>query len=261
MINVVSKNVDSFIPSPKHKGMVLIPAGTFLMGNNEGSDFEKPVHEVYLADYWMDETLVTNQQFIEFIEETGYTTDAECTGAGWGYKDDQFSLVEGLSWKSYALPHRKDHPVVLVSWNDAVAFAQWAGKQLPTEAQWEKAARGGLVGKFYPWGDAPPNRTQCNFSRPPGEMPGTVSVKDFTANGYGLYTMVGNVWQWCADWFGSYCYNGNDTPDVPNSGSHRVRRGGAWNVIQPFRLRCSNRGAMEANSAVPNVGFRCVLKR
>ena len=240
-------------------GMVIIPAGTFLMGSEGWGEFEKPIHEVYLDDFWMDETPVTNRQFAEFVRKTGYQTEAERVGAAWGYRDGQYSLIPGLCWRSYALPDREEHPVVLVSWNDALAYANWAGKRLPTEAEWEKAARGGLVGTLYPWGDQSPDGTQSNFAKTPSEIPPTTPVKNFPPNGYGLYDMVGNVWQWCADWYGQnyYAESPNKNPQGPKAGLHRVRRGGSWNVIQAFRLRCANRGAMEPSAATPNIGFRC----
>lgn len=236
-------------------GMVLIPRGPFLMGSDEGSEAERPIHEVWLESFYMDEALVTNLQFSEFVKEAGYETTAERAGGAWGWKAGQYCLVDELCWRTYATPDRGHHPVVLVSWYDAQAFADWAGKELPTEAQWEKAARGGLVAR-YPWGDDPPIN-QCNFAQPPTEHPGTSAVKSFSPNEYGLYDMVGNVWQWSADSYGPYEKSTNELDRDP-SNSLRVRRGGAWNVIQPFRLRCSNRGAMDARSAVPNVGFRCV---
>jgi sulfatase modifying factor 1 len=257
------ENQAEIIPSIRPAGMVLIPAGTFLMGSRDGSDAERPIHEVYLDDFWMDETPVTNRQFAEFVFETNYRTDAERLGAAWGYKGDKYSLVDGLSWHHYAVPGREEHPVVLVSWHDALTFARWAGKQLPTEGQWEKAARGGLTGELYPWGNTPPNGTQCNFAQPLSDLPGTSVVKSFAPNNYGLYDMVGNVWQWCADSYSQYCFSNGlvgKGEDI-NRDDLRVRRGGAWNVIQSFRLRCSNRGAMESRSTVPNVGFRCVMNR
>jgi formylglycine-generating enzyme required for sulfatase activity len=241
--------------------MILIPAGTCLMGSEEGSDAERPIHEVYVDDFWMDETPVTNQQFTKFVKETNYQTEVESLGAAWGCLDSKYSLIQGLSWRSYSGADREGHPVVLVSWHDALAFAHWAGKQLPSEAQWEKAARGGLVGKLYPWGDQAPDGTRCNFAQAPSEFPGTSPVRSFPHNDYGLYDMVGNVWQWCADRYGQYgCLEEPvDKEERVATEALCVRRGGAWNVIQPFRLRCSNRGAMDAHAAVPNAGFRCVL--
>jgi formylglycine-generating enzyme len=239
--------------------MAYIPGGPFLMGSDRGGDFERPVHRVEVDAFWLDRTLVSNRQFEEFVAETGYRTEAESLGKAWGYRDGRFEAVPGLRWRSFATDDRREHPVVLVSWADAAAFADWAGKRLPTEAEWEKAARGGLVGAEYPWGDAIPDGSQCNFARGPSIIPPTVAPGAFPPNGFGLLDMVGNVWQWCADWFSetNYLEDARANPRGPLVGQHRVRRGGSWNVIQPFRLRCANRGAIEPTTAVPNLGFRC----
>ncbi len=243
------------------ENMVKIPAGKFLMGSDNGGEFEGPVHEVYLDEYLIDATPVTNEAFAAFVEKTGYKTTAEKTGGAWGYQGGNFQFVIGLSWKNYSTSDRKDHPVVQVSWEDANAFASFYGKRLPTEAEWEKAARGGLEQQLYPWGNDIPNGTQCNFSGSANEVPPTTPVKQFTPNAYGVYDSVGNVWQWCGDWFTGDYYSTSDAvnPPGPASGEFRVRRGGSWNVIQPFRLRCSNRGAIDPVSCVPNIGFRCAL--
>jgi sulfatase modifying factor 1 len=248
--------------SQQLSGMVVLPAGSFLMGSETGGEFETPVHEVSVQSFFMDETPVTNGQFEEFVRSTGYRTGAERAGAAWGYREGGFRQIAGLSWRRYALPERIDHPVVLVSWNDADSYAQWAGKGLPTEAQWEYAARGGLVGKQYPWGDDTPDGTLCNFSRAPEEFPPTTSTKVYPPNAFGLHDMVGNVWQWCHDWYHAEAYAELAVCHAvgPSSGEFKARRGGAWNVIQAFRLRAANRGAMAPQACAPNVGFRCVAK-
>ena len=208
----------------------------------------------------MDATPVTNREFGQFVKATEYVTDAELAGRAWEFNGGEYFRRAGLCWKAYASADRDDHPVVLVSWHDAVAFANWAGKQLPTEAQWERAARGGLAGALYPWGDEPPKREKCTYGSRSSAVPPTAPVRCFTPNGYGLYDVVGNVWQWCADWFspGYYHDSPRQDPSGPASGIHRVRRGGAWNVIHPFRLRVANRAALHPSSCAPNVGFRCV---
>jgi formylglycine-generating enzyme required for sulfatase activity len=240
-------------------GMILISGGTFLMGCDQGGDFERPVHDVHVDPFWIDQTLVSNQQFCRFAAESGYQTEAERIGEAWGYRHGRFEAVPGLCWRSFATEERGDHPVVLVTWADAMAYARWAGKRLPTEAEWEKAARGGLVGADYPWGDSTPDGSQCNFARTPAEVPPTVAPGTFPPNGFGLIDMVGNVWQWCSDWFSETTYVTGPcaNPTGPPVGQNRVRRGGSWNVIQPFRLRCANRGAIPPATAVPNLGFRC----
>ncbi|MEM9367584.1 MAG: formylglycine-generating enzyme family protein [Planctomycetota bacterium] len=239
--------------------MARIPAGPFMMGSDSGSEFEKPVRNVRLDAFELDITPVTNEQFEAFVKQTGYQTEAEKLGSAWGYQNGEYQQIEGCCWRMYAGDQRLDHPVVLVSWNDAIAFADWVGKRLPTEAEWEKAAHGTLPGSTYPWGDSEPDGSQCNFANPPTDVPPTKSVKHFPANGYGLFDLVGNVWQWCSDWYAddSYLTSALSNPTGPKQGTHRVRRGGSWNVIQAFRLRAANRGAFGPSQAAPNVGFRC----
>ena len=242
------------------EGMLLIPRGSFQMGSADAGEFEGPPHEVFLDDFQMDAVPVTNGQFSRFVRETGYRTTAEEAGRAWGYKNGEFGLVPGLTWQAYATPDRELHPVVQVSWHDASAYCEWADKRLPTEAEWEKAAQGGAGGRLYPWGETAPNGTQSNFARGATEVPPTTQVAQFAANGFGLYDMVGNVWQWCADWFSEtyYATGPGVNPPGPDAGATRVRRGGSWNVIQPFRLRCANRGAAPPATSTPNLGFRCV---
>lgn len=241
-------------------GMVHVAAGTFRMGSTDGGEFEGPVHEVYLDEFLMDSTLTTNRDFATFTRESEYKTSAEVMGQAWGFRAGAFGSISGLSWRSYATPDRELHPVVLVSWNDAVAYCEWAGKRLPTEAEWEKATRGSLAGASYPWGNEEPIGTQSNFAGTPSELPPTTEVKRFPPNQAGLFDMVGNVWQWCSDWYspGYYASAPQANPTGPSTGETRVRRGGSWNVIQPFRLRCANRGAAPPILCAPNVGFRCV---
>ncbi len=207
----------------------------------------------------MDETLVTNGQFADFVGATRHVTEAERSGAGWGYRNNRYTAIAGLSWRTYATSDRVDHPVLLVSWEDAWAYAKWAGKLLPTEAQWERAARAGRDQQQYPWGEVPPDGTQCNFARHPAEIPPTTPARAFPPNSFGLYDMVGNAWQWCDDLYqpDAYLRRPASRGSVA-SGTHRARRGGAWNVIQPFRLRVANRGALDPKATAPNMGFRCV---
>lgn len=242
--------------------MRLISEGSFLMGSNHGGQFESPVHKVYIDAFLMDITPVTNAQFRRFVDDTGYRTQVEQVGYSWGYKSGEFCIIDGLSWRSFSTLERDEHPVVLVSWEDANTFASWSGKRLPTEAEWEYAARGSHSGKLYPWGDQEPDGSQCNFANKPNEIPPTREVTNFEPNSFGLFDMVGNVWQWCSDWYSDDFYSKSDSmknPLGPVSGEFRVRRGGSWNVIQPFRLRCANRGAVKPDMAVPNMGFRCAL--
>ncbi len=248
---------------PRPLAMILIPGGPFRMGSNHGSPAERPEHTVDLPDFWIDATPVTNRAFAEFARQAQYRTEMEQAGSAWGFSDGRFQNVPGLSWRSFATPDREDHPVVLVTWHDANAFCRWAGGRLPTEAEWEKAARGGLHSAAFPWGDSTPDGAQSNFARQTHGLPGTLPVQSHAPNALGLFDMVGNVWQWCSDWYGETSYSEGHVadPQGPQSGTTRVRRGGAWNVIQPFRLRCSNRGAMLPSQTATNVGFRCARSR
>jgi formylglycine-generating enzyme len=262
--------------SEQTRDMVLISGGTFLMGDNREMHYEGPAHEVTLKPFWIDKREVTIAEFAKFVEATGYKTDAE--SAGWSVafdvKSGDWKKTEWASWKhpegrgSNTLP---DQPVTQVSWNDALAYARWAGKRLPTEAEWECAARGGLVGKKYAWGDElnPGGRMMANWWQ--GEFPSLNAKADgyvalapvgrFPPNGYGLYDMIGNVWEWCADWFDEsyYTKSSRDNPTGPPDGSERVIRGGSWLCSETF---CSNyrpaaRSHATPNSAMNNLGFRC----
>jgi formylglycine-generating enzyme len=240
--------------------MKLIPVGTFLMGSEGWGEFEGPIHEVYVDDFLIDETSVTNLEFSKFVTQTNYTTDAEIKGSAMGYENSEMKEISGLHWKTYFTKERANHPVVLVSWNDANNFAKWAGKRLPTEAEWEKAARGGLVQKLYPWGDNEPSQNTCNWGKQTEQFPPTTAVKTFAPNDFGLYDMAGNVWNWCNDWFDENMYSMNlqHNPTGAENGITKVRRGASFNIIQPFRLRCANRGAYKQDTFALNIGFRCV---
>lgn len=243
------------------RGMVLIPAGGFLMGSEDGGEAERPQRRIELPAFWMDRTPVSNGDYALFVAATGYVTEAETRGSGWGLQAGRYGWVEGLSWHSFATHERAEHPVVLVSWNDASAFAAWAGKQLPTEAQWERVARGPSGECTYPWGEREPDSSHCAWNGQAGDAPATRPVGSYPANQFGAADLVGNVWQWCRDVYRPFydstrCLDAASDP--PPSETLRARRGGAWNVIQSFRLRCANRGAMDASASAPNVGFRCV---
>ena len=199
--------------------MALIPAGEFQMGSNDGRDIEKPVHTVYVDAFYMDVYEVTNAQYRKFVQATGHREPI-----GWGYVDGKWK--DGFEpWKDSRF-NGDNQPIVCVSWDDAVAYCAWAGKRLPTEAEWERAARGGLAGKRYPWGDSI-DKSQANYNRNVGKP---TPVGRYEPNRYGLYDMVGNAWEWCADWYGSDYYKNSPkrNPTGPNSGSWRVLRGGSW---------------------------------
>jgi len=227
-------------------GMVQIPTGEFVMGSNLQVT-ESPIHTVFIDSFWMDECAVTNSDFSAFVAATGYKTSTEQEGK--------------TPWHAYAQPDRAHHPVVMVSWFDADAFANWAGKRLPTEAEWEKAATGSLASPTYPWGDADPDDTRVTWNgRLIGDQaPPTQPVRSYPPNSYGLIQMAGNVWEWCMDWYSDsyYAECPASNPPGPAHGIYRVRRGASWNVREAFRLRCNNRGALLPSASHINMGFRC----
>ena len=285
------------------EGMIRIEGGSYRIGY-EGpeaweSDGEGPIREVSLDGYWLDQTAVTNAQFAEFVEATDYVTESE--QFGWAYvfigqlsnskqrKLRETKTVQGLQWW-YAIDgahwrkpegagsnikKRMDHPVVSISWHDAVAYAEWAGKRLPTEAEWEVAARGpDNVQTMYPWGTElePGGKHRCNVWQ--GDFPD----KNTAADGYawtapatayrkmdgGFYNLVGNVWEWCADWFSpSWHVQSSETtrtnPRGPDNGDSKVMKGGSFLCHDSYcnRYRLGARTANTPDSATTNLGFRC----
>ena len=237
------------------EGMVLIPAGTFEMGSNdaEADDDEQPVHTVHLDAFYMDKHEVTNAQFKAFIDENPEWRKHWIADS---HHDGKYLV----SWVGNDYPFgTADHPVVEVSWFAAMAYAKWAEKQLPTEAQWEYAARGGLAGKKYPWGDAEPTSADANYD---GNVWGTTPVGEYPANGYGLYDMAGNVKEWCSDTYDADFYAKSDERRNPTafSGSGVVARGGAWYLIARG-LRVADRIGYTARATSDGLGFRCVRHR
>ena len=277
------------------EGMIRLKGGTFLMGSNDKtfpSDGEGPVRPVQVKPFWIDAHVVTNAQFATFVAATDYVTEAE--KFGWSYVFYNFlpadhpptrgvqaapwwRQVFGADWRHPDGPHssleeREEHPVVHVSWHDAAAYAAWAGKRLPTEAEWEFAARGGLKQKTYPWGDKlmPKGKHRINIWQ--GNFPekntkgdgylGTAPAKSFRPNKYGLYNMTGNVWEWCADWF-SPTYHQQDTRDNPRGpriGTTKVMKGGSYLCHKSYcnRYRVSARTSNTPDSSTGHMGFRLV---
>jgi sulfatase modifying factor 1 len=265
------------------------PQWEFVMGDAFGegdpADGETPCHRVRLSPFRLDPTAVTNDEFAAFVAATGHVTDAERFGSSAVFhllvdRDADavcavaatpwWVEVRGTTWRSpeggrSRVDGRGDHPVVHVSWSDAAAYAAWAGKRLPTEAEWEYAARGGLDGKRFPWGD---ELRDCNIfrgtfpHRPSGPV-GTVAAAAGPANGFGLRNAVGNVWEWCADWFSPTYYAGSprDDPPGPASGSERVMRGGSYLCHDAYcrRYRVAARTSNTSDSSAGNVGFRCAI--
>ena len=279
-------------------GMRLLPGGAFLMGTNGDygfpADGEGPAHAVTLAPFYLDATCVTNEQFNAFVNATGHKTDSE--RFGWSFvffghltaaqiarsvrstvlASEWWYRVDGASWRhpegpGSSIKQRWRHPVVHVSWHDAQAYAAWAGKRLPTEAEWEHAARGGLEQKRFPGGDdlEPDGKHLMNVWQ--GTFPscnteadgfyGPAPAKCYKANGYGLYQMTGNVWEWCWDWFdaGYYTHRSAENPTGPAAGDRRVMRGGSYLCHASYcnRYRTDARSSNTPDSATTNLGFRC----
>jgi sulfatase modifying factor 1 len=278
------------------RDMVLLPGGRFFMGTDQADgyveDGEGPVHPVHLDRFWIDRYAVSNARFRAFVEATGYVTEAERFGWSFvfvGLLPDDFPptrrvahapwwrQVHGADWRHPQGPQsqvadRLNHPVVHASWNDATAFCVWSGTRLPTEAEWEYAARGGLKLRCYPWGDAlePDGEHRMNVWQ--GRFPslntcadgyyGTAPVDMYPPNGYGLYNVTGNVWEWCRDWFSPdyYAHAPRLNPRGPRGGSQRVIRGGSYLCHRSYscRYRVAARAANTPDSATGDLGFRCV---
>jgi sulfatase modifying factor 1 len=277
--------------------MVYLDGGEFLMGTEDGegfpSDGEGPVRKVKVNPFYIDPCTVSNEDFSLFVEAAHYKTEAE--KFGWSFvfhllvseqvrsKVTQavqgspwWFNVEGAYWKQpegpdSSIEDRMNQPVVHISWNDAMAYCKWAGKRLPTEAEWEYAARGGLVQKRHPWGDLlkPDGEHRCNIWQ--GKFPvknnasdgyiSTAPVNAFAPNGYGLYNCSGNVWEWCADWFSpDFHLKGiSDNPQGPPTGTARSTRGGSYLCHKSYcnRYRVAARSSNTPDSSTGNTGFRC----
>ncbi|WP_411103131.1 formylglycine-generating enzyme family protein [Streptomyces sp. cmx-4-9] len=263
------------------RDLVEVAGGRFLMGTDDPDGFpadgEGPVREVAVAGFRIAPTTVTNARFASFVKATGHVTDAEAFGSSFvfaGFLTEPVAAaspavagtpwwraVSGATWRAPEGPgstfaDRQNHPVVHVSWNDARAYCSWAGTRLPTETEWEYAARGGLEQARYPWGDElrPGGRFMCNIwngdfpvhnTRADGQA-GTAPARSFRPNGYGLYNTVGNVWEWCAD------------PFAPGRGPERAMRGGSHMCHDSYcnRYRVAARTRNTPDSSAGNIGFR-----
>jgi formylglycine-generating enzyme len=229
--------------------LIRIPAGPFLYGSADSDtmafDDEKPQRTIDLPEYWIGRYPVTNAQFARFVQATDYRTAAEAQGFGWGWTGSKWDQIKGADWRhprgpGSSIDNKDDHPVVQVSWDDAQAFCDWAGLILPSEQQWEKAARG-ADGRLWPWGDEPPTDRHCNFN---------MNVKDTTPVGrysplgdspYGCVDMAGNVWDWTGSWY--------------EKDKTRALRGGSWSFyVQYSRVAC--RDHYIPNDRGGYIGFR-----
>jgi serine/threonine-protein kinase len=224
--------------------LLCVPAGEFPMGSDDGEDDEKPVHTVYLDAYWIDQTEVTNRQY------------ALCVSAGACQAPGETNSPTRLSY--YANSTYANYPVIFVNWNQANDYCQWAGRQLPSEAQWEKAARS-TDGRTFPWGsigNTPTDKKHNSYQ----EVGDTYAVGSYPAGAspYGAFDMAGNVWEWVADWYSEnyYASSPERNPTGPTDGQGRVLRGGAWSNFENY-LRSSLRIKNEPDSWSNGIGFRC----
>jgi iron(II)-dependent oxidoreductase len=220
--------------------MVLVSGGSFIMGSDSNTDADYyPARKVTVNSFYIDKYEVTNAQYFRFCKATGHRLPEF-----WGKEDHKSG------------PEYPDHPVIGVSWSDADEFAKWAGKRLPTEAEWEFAARGGLEDKNYPHGDEI-DTTLANFNFK-GRKKGVVPAGSFEPNDFGLYDMAGNVWEWVADYYGYDYYESSPekNPQGPKNGRFRVIRGGSWHS-GPFCNRVYFRNGLSPNWVDIAVGFRC----
>lgn len=260
--------------------MVRLEGGTFRMGNDRSPRrAERPAHDVSVGPFWIDEHEVTSGQFAEFVEQTGYVSTAE--GRGWSLVSDRRSgqpqQVARADWRrpggpDTSLDPQPEMPVVHVSWYDARAYADWAGKQLPTEAQWEYAARGGLRDGDFPWGreELIGGRYQANFRQggdaQPGQAPDgfdyLAPVMSYRPNGFGLHDLSGNVWEWCGNWYNDEYYEMGPRmdPTGPPEGQSRALRGGSWATLASDHAGCAvwSRWHRPPDYTSDQVGFRCV---
>ncbi len=274
--------------SKSPEGMIKVPSGQFYMGrNNPQKDDEGPRHLVRISSFYIDQTLVTNSEFKKFIENYKYITDATKNGYGMvgleGLKNWLWTKVPSANWeqpfgaeKKEDLPIKNDYPVVSVSWNDANAYCKSVGKRLPTEAEWEYAARAGKGDRIFPWGNNPNlknGKPGLNYWQGPSHIKNEdidgykymSPVKAFPPNAWGLYDPVGNVWQWVSDWYDAGYFKkissikGVLNPTGPESGTQKVARGGSWwcspTTCSGFGLYF--RGKNRPNAVYNNNGFRC----
>jgi sulfatase modifying factor 1 len=282
------------------RGLQLLPGGFFRMGTDSTEGFaddgEGPSRDVFVDAFRVSATAVSNREFSEFVRATRYLTDADRCGFSFVFylqvpeaiRHAARRVPAGLPWwlpvahASWQRPQgpgshihaRMDHPVVHVSWNDAAAYCAWAGLRLPTEAEWEYAARGGLSGQRYPWGDEleADGRPRCNIWRgvfphsvAEGWFAGTAPALSYEPNGYGLYNLSGNVWEWCADWFDPAYHRLADATNPVGAMPTRRRslRGGSFLCHDSYcnRYRVAARGSNTPDSSSSNCGFRVAADR
>jgi sulfatase modifying factor 1 len=246
-----------------------IPAGDFLMGAEDGEDDERPAHRAYLDEFWIGTHPVTNAEYARFVKDTGHPSPgirALPLMVSAPVEADFRALAAAYFWNNGTPPEGRDaHPVTLIRFEDAMAYCGWlAGKtsvpiRLPTEAEWERAARGGLEGRQFPWGDT--LDSGCAHYLPDSGAKaerGTAPVGSYPANGFKLHDMAGNVWEWVSDWYAPKYYARAQylNPQGPDSGLMRLVRGGAWLNAESRYLRCAYRHKIPPDSYSYSIGFR-----
>jgi formylglycine-generating enzyme len=219
--------------------MVLVPAGEFTMGSEQGDDDEQPVHRVLLDRFYLDTFEVTNGRFAKFVA-------AIQSEPPWGFADQETPVVQA------------ERPVRWVNWLEATGYCLWAGKRLPTEAEWEKAARG-TDGRTYPWGNEPPTAAHAVFGLKEGdETVSPIGNRDAGSSPYGIHDLAGNLYEWVTDWYDDAFYTQSvpSNPRGPVEGTAKVQRGGSY-INSPYRLRSAFRTKSDPTEHDPHVGFRC----
>lgn len=258
-----SADASSASQTKTYPDMIYVQGSTFLMGSND-YDSEKPIHKVYMKDFYIDKYEVTNEQFCKFLNEKGNQSE---DGVEWLEIKSEYCKIVKQGNKYVPVSGYNNHPVIMVSWYGANAYANWAGKRLPTEAEWEYAARGGNKSKGYKYSGSDnvdavawywDNSTASGNSNL-HQGHGTMPVGKKQPNELGLYDMSGNVWEWCADWYGSDYYGKSpyENPTGPSSGTTRVLRGGSW-YYSASGARCAHRYYIFPLYRIYGIGFRCV---
>jgi len=218
---------------------------------------QEPIHDVSLASYYIDAYEVTNSQFVVFLNEKD---NQEQNGSTWLDENDLDIRIRMENGKYVVDEGFEEHPIVEVTWYGAQAYCEWTGSRLPTEAEWEKAARGGLIGKLFPWGDDAPSCEQDSVNGAQSSLcpPETVLVGSYSPNGFGIYDMAGNVWEWVYDWYSEDYYGSSplNNPKGPADGTMKVLRGGSWNA-EPYFLRVAEREYLTPEESDDFIGFRC----
>ncbi len=265
------------MPSDLVPELALIPAGEFLMGSEDAEEDERPLHRVHIDDFFLGVQPVTNAEYSRFTRETGHRSPAIyelplVVKAGGAERERAFRQVGSpYVWEDgHPSIDRADHPVTLVRYDDASAYCGWlsasTGKpfRLPTEAEWEKAARGGAESKRYPWGDRL-DRNLANFLVDAAlkATHGTTPCRSYPPNGYGLFDIAGNVWEWMSDWYDPRYYGtaGSRNPTGPSVGFLRLVRGGSWLVADVRMLSCSHRHKVPPDTYSYAIGFRVACSR